>query len=320
MMERLCFEFVVKATDDGKTNVICLTSIATPEGKTYSMPEQHQQLKLHTELIKIPIFTKIKNSLQRRHQMRKVWITLTKEIRETYLDEDNIQFKDYLLEEMIQTTQPTETGTSQDALSKVLALLDERKPEQNKPIIINTKKLAERFVLDKFGGKSSDVNQWVNTFEGECERFEIKTDKDRIEILRLFLESSCLDWYSSMLIKFTLDSNWKDWKNSFCETYANKGWSPVRYAFNFRYVNGALLDYALKKGRFLLELNKSIDKITLLDLIVVGLPDFIADRIDRKSLHNTDDLFTELRGLEHLIKRRTTKENKMHDWVARTCS
>ncbi|XP_055919765.1 uncharacterized protein LOC129951568 [Eupeodes corollae] len=307
-MDKLCFQFVVKAGDDAKSNFIFLTTITTPEGKEYSMPDQHQQLKFHNELAKTPIYAKIKNSLQRRHQMRKVWITLTKELREIYLDEENVQFKDYLLEETIQSAQPTGTGITEDVLKRVLSTLDKGKSEINKPF--NSKKLAERFVLDKFGGKSADVIQWINTFESECERFEINKDADRIEIFRLFLESSGLDWYSSMLIKFTLDSKWKEWRDNFCETYANKGWSSVKYAITFRYVNGALLDYALKKERFLLELNKSMDKRTLLDLIVVGLPEFITDRINRDSLKNTEDLFTELRSLEHLIKRRTIKEKK----------
>lgn len=52
------------------------------------------------------------------------------------------------------------------------------------------------------------------------------------------------------------------------ELLRNKGWSPIRYAFAFKYQTGPLLDYALKKEKLLLQVRKSIDKETL---IVVGL-------------------------------------------------
>jgi len=120
----------------------------------------------------------------------------------------------------------------------------------------------------------------MEVFEKECDRFNIKQDIQKIEIFRLFLENSCLNWYSSMLIKLTLNSEWIKWKENFNVTYANKGWTSVRYAFSFRYKNGPLLDYALKKERLLLEIRKSIDTGSLIDLIAVGLPNFVSDKIN----------------------------------------
>lgn len=71
-----------------------------------------------------------------------------------------------------------------------------------------------------------------------------------------------------------------------------------------------MLDYALKKERILLEMNKAIDNSTLIDLIAVGLPEFITDKINRKNLNTPKDLYTELGSLEHLIKKKSTnKEN-----------
>ena len=44
---------------------------------------------------------KVKNSLKRRHQSRKVWISLTDELEKIYSDEEgNIQFLDEYLEEI----------------------------------------------------------------------------------------------------------------------------------------------------------------------------------------------------------------------------
>jgi len=38
-----------------------------------------------------------------------------------------------------------------------------------------------------------------------------------------------------------------------CNTFANKGWSPIRHALAFKYQVGLLLEYALKKEKLLME-------------------------------------------------------------------
>jgi len=146
----------------------------------------------------------------------------------------------------------------------------------------------------------------------ECSRLEINQDTNKIELLRLLLEEYCMDWYSSMLIKYTLDSPWKKWKKIFCDTYADKGWTPVRYAIEYKYMKGSLLEYALKKERILLEVNKSLEKQILIDLIAVGFPSYICDRINRNSLEEIEDLFNEIRGLEYLVKKTFDKKEKTY--------
>lgn len=81
--------------------MLCLTSIGTPDGHSFGIPDEHQSTTLNTELEKTQAFAKIKNTLKKRHQSRKVWITLSEELAKTYLDEDkNIQFGEYFLEEI----------------------------------------------------------------------------------------------------------------------------------------------------------------------------------------------------------------------------
>ncbi|KAJ8671777.1 hypothetical protein QAD02_003036 [Eretmocerus hayati] len=86
-------------------------------------------------------------------------------------------------------------------------------------------KVGEKFVLDKFSGKSANARRWIETFEKECERFEVTKDGEKIEILGFFLEKTSSDWYK----------------------------------------NGTLLDYALKKERLFLKVRKCtlIDQIAL---------------------------------------------------------
>lgn len=107
--------------------------------------------------------------------------------------------------------------------------------------------------------------------------------KKKIEILRLFMDKSCIDWYNSMIKKLTINSEWSIWKQKFCESFANRGWSPVTYALSYKYKDGSLLDYAIRKEKLLLDM-RSIDTATLVDIIAAGLPEYILNRINRESL------------------------------------
>lgn len=60
----------------------------------------------------------------------------------------------------------------------------------------------------------------------------------------------------------------------------------------------------MRKEKQLLEVRKTIYKGTLIDLIAAGLSNFITDRIDREALKETEDLFNEIRKLEHMTEKR----------------
>lgn len=154
------------------------------------------------------------------------------------------------------------------------------------------------------------VNEWLKVFEKECERLEITRDEEKIEILKVFLDKSCLDWYGAMMIKYSIKSDWADWTENFCTTYANKGWSNSKYALSFKYQIGSLLEYTIKKEKLMLELRNSIDQGTLIDIIAVGLPDYIADRINREELQETKDLFNDIGRLEHLTNKKNFGNKK----------
>ncbi|GBP36065.1 hypothetical protein EVAR_29196_1 [Eumeta japonica] len=103
-------------------------------------------------------------------------------------------------------------------------------------------------------------------------------------------------------IEMEVESEWNKWEKNFCDTFANKGWSPIRYALAFKYQTGSLLDYALKKEKLLLEVRKSIDTGTLIDLIALGLPNYLTDKIDRETLQETEDLYNELGDCNILLE------------------
>ncbi|KAK4883918.1 hypothetical protein RN001_000189 [Aquatica leii] len=69
----------------------------------------------------------------------------------------------------------------------------------------------------------------------------------------------------------------------------------------FKYQAASLLEYALKKEKLLLEVRKSIDTGTVIDLIAFGLPNYVADKINIVTLQGTEDLYNELGKLEHFV-------------------
>lgn len=161
------------------------------------------------------------------------------------------------------------------------------------------KQIIDKFVLGKFNYKTSKVTQWIDQFEKECEKFQIEKDKTKIELLRIFLDGICQDWYTSTVIKGKHESDWHGWKQELIDTFANKGWSSRTYAHYFRYKEGSLVQYAIKKERLLLEINKNMDADTMIDRIAFGLPEFI-----REKIKNTRDLVNELQRFEGITDKK----------------
>lgn len=301
-MDKLQFEFSAKPSSDGKSNILCITSITTQNDKTFNFPLDLQPAILHKEVEKTEVFKKVKNAIKKRYQTRKVWINMTQEIQDTYIDDSgNMQFGDYILEEKTETKELEE----EDTLTQLLKKLVERDSGKQ-----NLKSLSEKFMIEQYTCKKANANQWMEAFEKECERFSITEDERKIEMLRYFLDKATLDWYNSMMIKVTIKAEWITWKSKFCETYVNKGWNPVMYALTFKYIEGSLVDYAVKKERIMLEVRKTIDSGTLIDIIAVGLPNNVLHKIDRESLKETEDLFNELNKYEYLTKNKNFKRGK----------
>lgn len=316
-MDKLLFEFTLLPSPDGKSNIYSITSITTDNGKMYAIPNEFQAAGTHTELIKTPAYGKVKNSLKKRYQKRRVWITMTPELSKIYIDEDNnIQFGDQFLEEIDPTQQQQATAqkTETSTLEKILEKLLENSQNNAQQSL---KQLTEKFIIEKFSSQNPNANQWIDTFEKECTRLGITTDEKKIEVLRLFLDKSCTDWYSSMVIKLTMNAEWSEWRLKFCETFANKGWSPVTYAINYKHKSGSLLDYAMRKEKALLDMRRTIDKGSLVDLVAAGLPSFVLNRIDRETLNDTVDLFNEISKYEHMVSGNKTF-NKKKDTTQRS--
>lgn len=170
---------------------------------------------------------------------------MTEELAKTYIDEDdNLQFGDQFLEEINQEQLAAAHTKETSTLETIFKELIKNTQENGQRSL---KHITEKFVIEKFTSKNSNANQWIETFEKECSRFDVITEK--IKIFRLFKDQSCVDWYGSMIIKLTINSEWSTWKSKFCESFVNKGWNPVTYALLYKYRDGSLLDYAMKKEK-----------------------------------------------------------------------
>lgn len=136
-------------------------------------------------------FKKVKNSIKQRHQTRRVWVKLDDILAATYWDEgDNVQFKDYFLEEVEPSYSDKKEAAGSDITEEVISNILKKISTKKEDLgcVKDLKNLSGKFVLEKFSNKSSNVNQWVKDFESECDRLEIKGDEEKIEVMRFFLE------------------------------------------------------------------------------------------------------------------------------------
>ncbi|KAF9416500.1 hypothetical protein HW555_006167, partial [Spodoptera exigua] len=170
---------------DGKTNVICITSIETPDGCVYDVPDEQKNANKHTSIISLEVYAKIKNSLKKRHQTRKIWIPATLHL-------------DILI---------IKAWTQAKMCSLMICIWRKLRRISNLPItIINlnqSTRTSYKLLTKKFSGRTSYVNQWIEEFETKCGRFEILQDESKIEILKHLLEKQCLDWYTVTKKNFT---------------------------------------------------------------------------------------------------------------------
>lgn len=161
---------------------------------------------------------------------------------------------------------------------------------------IKLHEVERKFILGKFE-KKQNATEWLAKFEAECSRNKVSQDFKIIEVLRVFLEGSAKDWYDANFRKIGL-INWSEWKTSFMNVFVDKDWSMVRRAYNYKYLGGSLVDYALVKEKLCLVCESSATIQSRINTIVVGLPLEIQDELDREEVIEMDKLYTALRKLD----------------------
>ncbi|XP_044749675.1 uncharacterized protein LOC123310271 [Coccinella septempunctata] len=216
------------------------------------------------------------------------------------MDNDrNFIFKDYTLEEFqMDKSEELENDSISEFKQFITGL-------QQKTIYLGA--ATRSFVLEVFKGKSQNAEYWLQNFELECDRHGIVSDEKKIEVLRLFLVENGNEWFSGTHVKLSSVGTWIAYRESFLETFTDKGWINVRMAFGYKFLWGSLLDYALKKEKLLLEVDPEMSIKTRIYSIVVGLPIYVQDRIDKAEINTTENLMSYLRKLESLVNRKPQK-------------
>lgn len=281
------FHFASEAVDS-KTTIVKVKSIQLlDQSETYLFPVDSQTSAQHQQLFNHTITKGVVKSLKTRNKFRKVVITLKEdELRDVYLDEEgNVVFNGIYLE-YVRTDIANHPSCSQ-----------QNSCPNSKPI----HSIVKNMVLETFNGKNFNAGEWLKTFESECNRLDIKEDKFA-EALRLFLDGSPLEWYHIFLKTHSLTLAWKSWNNSFLDTFNVKSWTEIAFAYNFKYLNGVFLDFALKKRNLLLDVDPKLTIDSQINLIVIALPKFIRSRLTKKDLVNIDSLMSVLKQIEPVNK------------------
>lgn len=281
---------------DSKSNVRNVKSIQIiGEDQIYKFPGNLQLINLHPELAADPTIKKALQQLDKRGKCRSVKLTIAGNLRAIYVDPDeNIQFRDEFLDSI-------PTTKEQSAIP-------------NQPLQKSLSSLTKDMICPKFDRKSNPT-QWIKQFELEVIRMNVPQVRFA-EVLRLFLEGSALDWYEITFRLIGLGGTWDEWKINFLENFNTKGWSEIVYAYEFKYLYGSLSDYVLKKIRLLLEAEPALPTIACVNLVVVGLPSNVREKLDRSEILTQADLMSALGALEHLalkIPLSSDKQNKQMD-------
>lgn len=270
------------------------------ESTDYLFPLYTQHESFHKELFQIGIVKNACKSMSKEGQYRNLSVMLPEEVSALYTDNElNFVFKTHYLEEFVETKNATEmnlsTSVQHDTEDKneLIKLCNDLKA-QLQIREISLADIEKKFILDKFTGKQQNAKEWLVQFEKECDRYKITDENKKVQSLRLFLEEGAKEWYSSSLRKLSL-CEWSDWKTSFLLVYADKSWTNVRFAYNYKYINGSLTDYALKKERLLLEIESTMSNISRINLIVIGLPFNIQEKLDKEEINSTDLLLNKIR-------------------------
>ncbi|XP_035731232.1 uncharacterized protein LOC118445648 [Vespa mandarinia] len=117
---------------------------------------------------------------------------------------------------------------------------------------------TEEKLPNRFKGIQLQNNGWRH-LKKNVKDSKLKKITQNFEILRLFLDWGCLNWHSPTLTALTMEVGWNEWKQKFLKSFAGNRWSTSIYAISYRYKEGSLMEYAMRKEKLLLDMDNNID-------------------------------------------------------------
>jgi hypothetical protein len=296
------FTLATEANDTtGKTTILKVKSVQIEgQEEVYVFPPEKQPLTLHTILAKTKTVKTVKKQLTTRGLQRKVYVIPTPDLHNAYLDEaENLCFDGEILEEMSQPKKfesmqyPPSASSDYTYSIESTVLADRQKPK-------SLSSVAKDVILDKFDGTNRNPLTWINTFEAERERLEIENVRF-CEVLRLFLEGSASIWYLSTRTLIGT-STWENWRLTFINAFSCRGWNEVCNAIYFRFSEGSLNEYAIRKLALLTNMDPKLSEYARICLTVAGLPASVREKLDRDEVDSVNKLLSKINSLDRTTK------------------
>lgn len=285
MASKITFRVVKKEINDKVEDCVEYLRVSN-EMIGFKFPENLQPKEFHTELLKQRIIGYATNSMDNVGDFRNITVTATKNLINTYWDKDgNTVFLEHVLEEIRfddETSAPTAAVAVKSDPKTFLSGIE------------------HNFSIGKFE-KAHDAADWFQDFEDECSRFGITSDEMKTRALKHFVRDSSEDWYKACQTQFLVE-DFASWKESFLKAFGHRGWSKIEYALGFKYLAGSYADYAMKKLRLLLEVERNMTVDSRINLIVFGLPPNVRRCIDKKNVKDVESLMNELSVIEPSVK------------------
>lgn len=268
-----------------KTTVVKVKRIRHFESTWFGFPENLQPISCHKQLLELPIVKSSAMAIKgTRGHFRNILVLLSEDLAKVYMDDlGNFIFADFVLGEV---NVPVVSNPS-------VSVAEQQFPEKPESVA----SILKHFIIEKFSPKNKNVEAWVDIFEKESARFKLSGSK-QIEVFRSCLDQSLAEWFNLTQRKIGLDAGWTLWRADFVETFSDVSWNAIRYAYNFKYLSGSLTEYIIKKENMLCELDREIPPVIMLDLIVIGLPVYIQDSLNRMKVLSIKDLFKKLKKFE----------------------
>lgn len=295
------FLIAAEASADGKTTIHNVKQIQFDGSEEiYVFPIEKQLISLHELLLKRSAIVCARKALTSRNKYRNTFVTFDDELAADYLDVDgNPVFKGDMLEEISFDERSSSSGFV----------------PLNPPPSIQTVGSTKSFtsvmkdaVLEKFAGKQRNPVTWIDNLETECNRLGLAT-LQYCEAMRLYLEGPAMDWYITTRTLLGGSASWERWRMSFLNAFSCRGWSEVCNAMNYRYSGGSLNEYMIKKLSLLIDMDPKMSDNMQICGIVVGLPSFARERLDRAEIKTVNELFAKV----NIMDRSDSDYNKRYN-------
>ena len=214
----------------------------------------------------------VKSAIEDMVRYRTVTVSLSNEESAPYT---NLEFGDTAIDDEITDSQSSQADTNSQSsdLAPLLQALSQYLTRQE-----NFSRRPAKMNIDKYDGKRFNHQIWLENYETVCQTHGVRSDKEKIQELRNYLENNALKWYEDK-IKDDFDNPWQDWKECFLLEFGEDPLQAGINAYNYKYRGGSLLDYYYEKQRLINIGWPNLDNQNFIKMVMIGLPEDIQNSV-----------------------------------------